>query len=268
MSDSIPKISIITVCYQAGHLLRKTIDSVLEQTYKSIEYIIIDGASKDSTVELVNSYRNRISCFISEPDNGLYEAMNKGIQLATGDIVLFLNAGDYLITKDAIQFSISKMNFAQAQIFFGRFIWNDPITQDIVLSNHDWVTFTWDLQESNFPHPATFYKRHLFESIGVFDTSYWLGADYEWNMRALIKNKISFQYINIATTVFFADGLSNQKENAEVCIEENQRIFNAYLKPQWIYKLGFKHNGSDFNRGYYQKLIAKIYQCRLKRVYW
>ena len=108
----------------------------------------------------------------------------------------------------------------------------------------------------------------MFDSIGIFDTSFQLGADYEWNMRALVKHKIAFQYINIATTVFFADGLSNQEETTEQCKYEEERIFNRYLHPEWIYKLGIKHNSTKVNRKYLQKLLAKVYNSRLNRIYW
>jgi glycosyltransferase involved in cell wall biosynthesis len=260
-----PKISVITVCINAAHLLKKTIESVLEQTYAELEYIIIDGASIDNTNELVKTFGTGIHSFISESDSGIYEAMNKGIGISTGELIIFLNAGDYFISKDVLEFSVSKMNFEKADLFFGRFIWNDPRTGDIVLSDHEWVTYTWDLQESNFPHPATFYKKHLFKDIGLFDTTYKLGADYDWNMRALIKNKIAFQYINIATTVFFADGLSNNHEMAEINKQERQRIFDTNLRPYWIYKLGFKHNTPD--RLTRQKYVSKIFKCRLNRVW-
>ena len=204
MPVTYPKISVITVCFNAAHLLNKTIESVLEQTYSELEYIIIDGASKDNTNELVKTFGTSVNSFISEPDSGIYEAMNKGIGISTGELIMFLNAGDYFISKDVLEFSVSKMNLEKADLFFGRFIWNEPKNKDIVLSDHEWVTYTWDLKESNFPHPSTFYKKHLFNNIGLFDTTYKLGADYDWNMRALIKNKIAFQYMNIATTVFLS----------------------------------------------------------------
>ena len=258
-------ISIITVCYNAAHLLAKTIESVIEQTYKNIEYIVVDGNSIDDTNEIIRKYRNDINIYISEPDTGIYDAMNKGIRMATGELLIFLNAGDYFISKNALEFAVAKMNFESADLFFGRFIWNDPRTQDIVLSDHEWVTYTWDLQESNFPHPATFYKKHLFKEIGLFDTTYKLGADYDWNMRALIKNKIAFQYMNIATTVFFADGRSNNEAMADVNQQEMQRIFDTHLRPAWIYKLGFKHNAPD--RLTKQRYVSKIFNCRLNRVW-
>lgn len=259
------KISVITVCRNASHLLKKTIESVLEQTYENIEYIIIDGASTDNTRELVESYSERIDQFISEPDSGIYDAMNKGIHKASGDLMIFLNAGDYYVSKYALQYAVSKMNLEKADLFFGRFVWNDPRTQDIILSDHSWVTYTWDLQQSNFPHPATFYKKTLFDDLGRFDTSFTIAGDYEWNMRALVKHKTPFQYLDIITTVFFADGISNKKETEALNNDEKQKIFKKYLHPGWIYKLDFRRDGAD--RLTRQKYLSKIFNCRINRTY-
>ena len=88
-------ISIITVCYNAAHLLAKTVESVIEQTYKNIEYIVVDGNSTDNTNDIIAQYRNKISTYLSEPDSGIFDAMNKGISMAKGDLIIFLNAGDY-----------------------------------------------------------------------------------------------------------------------------------------------------------------------------
>ena len=98
-----PKFSIITVTYHAGKVLEDTIQSVIYQTYRHVEYIIVDGGSKDNTLEIVRKYRDRISIVVSEPDKGLYDAMNKGIRLATGDYLCFLNAGDELHENETLQ---------------------------------------------------------------------------------------------------------------------------------------------------------------------
>lgn len=267
MSKEVLKLSVITVCYNAGHLLRKTIETVLEQTYECIEYIIIDGASCDSTVEVVNSYGDQIDRFISEPDGSLYEAMNKGITLASGELVIFLNAGDYYVSKDVVKFAISKMDFTRADLFFARFVWNDPRSSDIVLSDHHWVRYTWDLKESNFPHPGTFYKKNLFEKNGLFDTSYSIAADFEWNLRTLVKNKIPFQYIDIITAVFFADGISNNESTAVKCVAEISRIYSVYFTPNWLYAINLKHDDRSKFKKYLKKVLARIYECRLNRIY-
>lgn len=261
-----PVISVITVCKNPGSLLIPTIRSVESQTYCSIEYIIIDGSSSDGTIELCQQWEHIINVFISENDNGLYDAMNKGIKLAKGDLILFLNAGDYFLSKDVLEFAVSKMNFRNADLFFGRIIWNDPRTKDITVSDHSFSSFNWDLLRSNFPHPATFYKKSLFDKIGNFELSYSVAADYEWNVRALILNEVWFQYINIIISLFFADGVSNNPLFAAKHEAEIERINKLYFKPYFIYNF-FKSREKFPFRKSIEKLIAKIFKARLHRRY-
>jgi glycosyltransferase involved in cell wall biosynthesis len=261
------KVSVITVSLNAALQLPKTIRSVLDQTYQQVEYIIIDGASKDNTVELVSSFGPCIDKFISEPDKGLYDAMNKGINAATGDLVIFLNAGDYFVTRDVLDFTLSKMNLKDADLFFGRIVWNDPRTKDIVLSDHSWCNFTWDLKASNFPHPATLYKKELFEKIGLFNLDFPIAADYEWNVRALVSQRTKFQYINIIVTVFFSDGLSNSPIFASQFKEEIDYIDQIFYKPKFIHKL-FEMRNPFFLRKSLEKVLAKVFKTRLSRVYY
>ena len=229
-------ISIITVCYNAAHLLAKTIESVIEQTYKNIEYIVIDGKSTDDTNEIIANYRSNIHTYVSEPDSCVFDAMNKGISVATGDLIIFLNAGDYYISPFVIEYFISKLNTASADVFFGRFIWEAPLTRDIVLSDNSQVNYNWELKELNFPHPATIYKKNVFEQVGMFDLSFPLQADYEWNVRALVNRKIAFQYIDIITVRFRADGISNDPKHADAISDEKLEISKRYYQPEWLYK--------------------------------
>ena len=229
-------ISIITVCFNAAHLLAKTIESVIEQTYNNVEYIVVDGNSTDSTNEIIAKYRNNIHIYVSEPDSGIFDAMNKGISMAKGDLIIFLNAGDYYISPFVIEYFISKLNTELAEVFFGRFIWEAPQTTDIVLSDNSQVNYSWDLKELNFPHPATIYTKNAFEKVGLFDLSFPLQADYEWNVRALVKMKIAFQYINIITVRFRADGISNDPKHANAISDEKLGISKRYYQPEWLYK--------------------------------
>jgi glycosyltransferase involved in cell wall biosynthesis len=261
------KITVITVCYNVSHLLPKTIISVLEQTYSNIEYIIIDGASTDNTTAIVESFKNKINLYVSEPDQGIYDAMNKGISLATGDIIIFLNAGDYFVSKDVLDFFISKINLRDADLFFGRIVWNDPKTKDIVLSEHSWINFSWDLKASNFPHPATLYKKILFDSVGLFDLNYTICADYDWNVRALVKDKIKFQYIDLIVTVFFADGVSNKEAFEKRKHAEFEKIDTLYYYPLPVNNF-LQNKRVFFLHRFIEKLIAKFFGSRLSRVYY
>jgi glycosyltransferase involved in cell wall biosynthesis len=266
MKCDLPKITVITVCYNASHLLKKTIESAAEQSYSEIEYIIVDGASKDDTKEIVGSYGKKVQLFLSEPDNGIYDAMNKGIKQATGDLIIFLNAGDYFVSKDVLKFYLSKMKILEADLFFGRIVWNDSRTNDICLSDHHNTVHTWDLKNSNFPHPATIYKKDLFKTVGLFDLDFPIAADYEWNVRAMVLNKIKFQYINIIVTVFYADGISNNPSFATQHRIEIDQVNRRYFKP-WKLHEKMEHKGHSFIYKMIEKVSSKYYKCRLSRVY-
>ncbi len=262
------KISVITVCLNAAHLLRKTIESVIEQSYENIEYIIIDGGSEDDTIQIIKNYGNRIDKFISEKDNGLFYAMNKGIRQATGHLLIFLNAGDYYVSSTVLEYFISKIKYESAQVFFGRFIWEYPPTKDIVLSDNSSVMFDWDLLELNFPHPATLYKRDVFGKVGFFNETFPMLADFEWNVRALLQNRVPFQYLDIITICFRADGFSNKPSNKPKIYEDQKRIETIYCQPSWVFN--FCKSIREKEGWVYKiqrKILSKLYNKRLNRVY-
>ena len=265
--NEFPKISIITVCFNAANKLNKTIQSVIEQKYNNIEYIIIDGNSTDDTKNIIDSYREKVSIFVSEPDNGIYDAMNKGINYSTGDLIFFLNAGDYFISSNALAFCINNFKLNQADLFFGRIVWEDIISHNLVLSNHEFSKYEWDLKFSNFPHQATFYKRSLFQTIGLFDLSLKILADYEWNLKAIIKYKTNFQYVDIVITLFINDGISNQTKFIQNVANEKLLIFERYLKPFWLSSFVEKKIKYLKPNIFFNKVIGKLYKKKLSRIY-
>lgn len=260
-------ISIITVCYNSAEKLEKTIESVVTQTYSFIEYIIVDGASRDNTCEIVERYNTEISQFISEPDRGIYDAMNKGIRHANGSFILFLNAGDYFVSKEVIEIYISKIKVKEADLFYGRIVWNDVVNKDLVLSDHDNTKFEWDLMSSNFPHPATLYKKELFDAVGLFNEDFHILSDYEWNVRALIVDKIKFQYINTIVTVFYVDGVSNNIANAEIIKNEIFKIKMLYSRPSWFDFISKEYFENKTGKRILERLFAKISKKKLNRIY-
>jgi glycosyltransferase involved in cell wall biosynthesis len=262
MLQELPKISVITVCLNAEKIIGRTIESVLAQTYSNLEYIVIDGGSTDNTKEVVKSFEGKINCFVSEKDNGIYEGMNKGIKKATGELLIFLNAGDFYISSNALSYAVGKMRLEIAGIFFGRLIWEDISTNDIVLSDHAFTQFDWDLKHSNFPHPATFYKRTIFSQIGGFDDSYKILGDYEWNAKALVMHRVAFQYIDIVIAFFSTDGMSNDARNKKMIASETNTISNKYFQPSWIFNFLKKSHS-----GILKKVIAKVFSKRLNRIW-
>lgn len=263
MFQSVPKISVITVCLNAEKILKRTIESVLSQTFSNLEYLVIDGGSTDNTKKLVEGFGNKINWFISEKDNGIYDAMNKGITKATGDLLIFLNAGDYYVSSNVISYTVNKMRLNEADVFFARFIWEDVSNQDIVLSDHASTEFDWDLKHSNFPHPATFYKRTVFSTIGKFDQHYKILADYEWNARALVKYRIPFQYISIIMALFSTDGMSNDLINSRQIEVERKQIARNYFQPEWLFKALYNRSYPSF----LNKVFARAFSKRLNRIW-
>jgi glycosyltransferase involved in cell wall biosynthesis len=191
------KISIITVVWNNAATIKDAIDSVLTQTYENIEYIVVDGASTDGTVEIVQSYGEKIDKFISEKDNGLYDAMNKGIALASGDVVGILNSDDFYIDEFVLEKVVKE--FEEKGV--------DSVYADLVFVKPDDLTKSVRYYDSSYfspdkfaygwmpAHPTFFVKREIYEKYGLFKTDYKIAADYELLTRFLAKNRITYSYL-------------------------------------------------------------------------
>ena len=203
------KISIITVCFNSAETIKSTFESVKSQTYSDVEYILVDGGSKDQTLEIAAKYKSLITKLISEPDKGLYDAMNKGIALATGDIVGILNSDDVFHNENVLE------NIAQ----FHKKYDIDASVGNIVQFNKEgkinrlYSASRWVPNKLKIgfmpPHPAIFFKRELFEKYGNYYLDFTIGADYELIVRFFLMHKIRWKYSNITTTSMLVGGLSS-----------------------------------------------------------
>ena len=212
MFNNNPKISIITIVYNDQTHIEKTLNSVLNQTYNNIEYVIIDGNSKDNTLSIINNYSDKISKIISEPDKGLYDAMNKGLKNTTGDYVLFMNSGDTFFSHNTINKVFN--NFENADIYYG----------DTLLVNHNgnnlgkrrlrppkkltWKSFK---QGMLVCHQSVFIKKSITD---LYDLQYKFSADFDWVIKALKKA----QYIKnteITISKYLSEGITthNRKKS-------------------------------------------------------
>jgi glycosyltransferase involved in cell wall biosynthesis len=191
------KISIITVVWNNKNTIRDAIDSVLNQTYKNIEYIIIDGASTDGTVEIVKSYDDKITKFISEPDKGLYDAMNKGISASSGEIVGILNSDDFYKDKFVVEKIVNEFNKTQCDSVYADLIYIKPDNIEKTVRYYDSSYFSPEKFAYGWmpAHPTFFVKKNIYEKYGVFKTDYKIAADYELLVRFLSKNKVTYSYI-------------------------------------------------------------------------
>jgi glycosyltransferase involved in cell wall biosynthesis len=203
------KISIITVCYNSAATLEKTILSVAAQTYKNIEYIIVDGNSKDGTIEIIQNHQDKITQWISEPDKGLYDAMNKGISMATGDLVGILNSDDTFYSNTVLEeiAAFHTANTIDASV--GTIMQHKENAKVVrVYSSKYWTPAKLKIGFMP-PHPSIFFKRELFDQLGSYKLGFIIGADYELISRFFLKGRISWKYSGITTTAMLVGGLSS-----------------------------------------------------------
>ena len=198
VKNKIPSISIITITYNAESSLEVTIKSVISQSYKNIEYIIIDGGSTDRTVEIIEEYQDHIKYWISEPDKGISDAWNKGIAASSGDIIGILNAGDYFLAKDYISTVSNNLDIKEKVICYGD---TDMVDQSGQIIRNIVGTFNpFNLYIGlgfGFYHPGCFATRQTYDLVGVFDLQYKLAMDSDWLFRCY-KAGVSFEKLNLS----------------------------------------------------------------------
>lgn len=219
------KLSIITVVYNACNDLIKTIDSIKSQKNKDFEYIVIDGKSTDGTVDIIKK-ENIINKYISEKDNGIYDAMNKGIKLASGEMILFLNAGDVLydeyVTDKAINiFKKSKIDVAYGDVLLENNKMNIIKTQPKCLD----IKY---LYTNNLCHQSVFFNKKLFNDIGEFNINEKIFADYEYILK-LYKLKVKFEHINFTVCKYDnVNGVSSKLNKVNSMISRAKIVFSVY----------------------------------------
>lgn len=192
--------------------IASTVQSVAEQTYSDVEHVIIDGASTDRTVEVVRSQNARLGTLISEPDRGVYDAFNKGLRAATGDVVAFLNAGDTYASSDVLERVAHEMEKRQLDVLYGDVQIVDPSDSRRILRTMSSRSFepgrlTWGFMP---PHPATFMRRSVHESCGFFDPTYRIAGDFEYCLRMFLEQRARYGHLPQVLTRMLHGGLSNR----------------------------------------------------------
>jgi glycosyltransferase involved in cell wall biosynthesis len=188
------KISVITVCYNAVDTIESTIKSVLEQDYPNVEYLIIDGGSTDGTIEIINTYLARIHRFISERDNGMYDALNKGIAACTGDVVALLHADDVYTSPHVLSGVVKHLGQSDALYGDLEYVKKESPSSVVRLwksGTYSKDSFKWGWMP---PHPAFFLRKSVYERFGVFNTQFKSAADYELMLRMMYKHQIKAVY--------------------------------------------------------------------------
>ena len=205
------KVSIITICYNSQETIEDTIKSVLAQDYDDIEYIIIDGASKDSTLEIIGKYTSNLSKLISEPDKGIYDAMNKGISNSTGELIGILNSDDFYANESVISNIVSSIRKNNSDSIYADLVYVDRLDSDKIVRNWKSGQYKPDLFLKGWmpPHPTFFVKKWVYEKFGAYNTALKSAADYEFMLRVLHKHKISTSYLPERITKMRTGGESN-----------------------------------------------------------
>ncbi len=211
-----PKFSIITVTYNAGAVLEDTIQSVITQTYRNVEYIIVDGGSKDHTLDIINRYREHIHTLVSEPDKGLYDAMNKGIRLATGDYLCFLNAGDELHEDDTLQLMVHSITGTELpDVLYGETAIVDEEGHFLRMrrlsapENLNWKSFKDGMLVC---HQAFFPRRELAEP---YDLRYRFSADFDWCIR-IMKKSHTLHNTHLTLIDYLNEGMTTRNHRASL----------------------------------------------------
>ncbi len=227
------RVSIITATYNSAKTIADTIRSLEQQTYQDIEYIIIDGASRDSTLEVIKSESSRVSTLISEPDKGIYDALNKGLQAATGDIVGFLHSDDLLAYPEAISELVETLKKEGTEAVYADLEYVSK--EDTSRVVRKWTSGLYNSQKLKTgwmpPHPTFFMKRDLYLKYGLFNLDFKIAADYDSLLRYLWTNKVTACYLPKVVTKMRVGGASNRSlaNIIEKTKEDIQALKNNHL---------------------------------------
>jgi glycosyltransferase involved in cell wall biosynthesis len=242
------KISVITVVRNDKEGVRRTMQSVFEQTYSALEYLVIDGKSTDGTREEIEKNASRLDYFLSEADTGVYDAMNKGIRSATGDYVLFLNAGDYFHAPGSLQ--ALEAGAGTEDFIYGDILYKSP-DKEVLIASPDTLTFDFFVRNT-LPHPCTLIRRGLFESVGYYDPSIRICADWAFFLISVAKHGARYKHVSVPVTIFMLGGLSSNEETVKrekekvlreefnlfyeehLRLKEYERRFQSLRKSKWV----------------------------------
>jgi len=225
------RITIITVCYNRALTIEKAIQSVLKQNYPNIEYIIVDGNSTDGTKAIIETYGDRISQFISEPDQGMYDAINKGIQMATGDVIGLMHSDDEFYDKLAISKIVA--SFAQdskTEGVYGDGIYVSNDSEERLIRNRIGGVFSLDKVKSGWLplHPTVYLRKSVINKYGLYNLDFKIASDTEFLLRYLYKYKIKMSYVNSYIVKMRMGGLSTNAKRAFEVLREDYKIYKYH----------------------------------------
>lgn len=224
------KVSIITSCYNRKATISGAIESVLAQDYPNIEYIIVDGASTDGSLEVIRSYGERITKVISEPDHGMYEAINKGIRTATGDVIGLLHSDDFLYNDHVISHIVKQLEETGADFLYGNGLFVDSNNTDKVIRNWIGGTYrTWKVRHGWLPlHPTCYIRKEAIIKRGLYNETYKIAADSDFLLRYLMGGDLTVTYLNEYIVRMRMGGLSTDNGKRKQMWREDIRVYHSH----------------------------------------
>ena len=218
------KLTIITINFNHAEGLKRTIDSIVNQTFSEYEWIVVDGGSTDGSKELIEQYKEHFAWWCSEPDKGVYNAMNKGINKAKGKYVQFLNSGDSLWDKNVLERIFSEPHNADILFCDCNLVENGIVKEEI---HYPDVMSLREILDINFIHNGMFFKRELFENE-LYDESIKISSDFKFNVKRVLENK-SFEHVPVTAIAYDSTGISASQFN--LLLEEQKEIANSLISP-------------------------------------
>ena len=233
------KVTIITSCYDRVNTIACAIDSVLAQDYSDIEYIVVDGASRDGSSDIIRSYGSKISNFICEPDHGMYEAINKGIRAATGDVIGLVHSDDVLYSRQTVGHIVEAFEKTGADFIYGNGLYVDEIDTGRIVRN--WIGGKYSKRKVRLGwlplHPTCYIRKACFEKYGLYDESYKIAADSDILVRFLYEADLKIDYLDEYIVKMQMGGLSTDSKRRKLMWEEDIRMYKAHGFPPVITKL-------------------------------
>ena len=245
------KLSIITATYNSERTLRDTMESILNQTFQDFEYIIVDGASKDATLDIIREYEPRFQGkmrYVSEPDKGIYDAMNKGFAMATGDVIGILNSDDFFTSEDVLQTVVDGFagEYVDAVYADIHFVGTDDLTKCVRYYSSS-VFRPWMMRFGMIPaHPSFYCRKAVYDQYGSFDTTYRIAADFEILLRLIFIHRIRTRYVKKdfvtmrlggASTTGYGSWSLIMKEHLQIMKRHGVVTNRFLLSLRYIYKL-------------------------------
>lgn len=224
------KVSIITSCFNREATIKDAIESVISQNYPDIEYIVIDGASNDKSIEIIKQYQQHIAKFISEKDKGMYEAINKGIKQATGDIIGLVHSDDFLYSKDTITHIVQQFERTGADLIYGNGLFVDFYNTNKIIRN--WKSGVYSKKKIRYGwlplHPTVYIKKDCFQQLGLYDESFKIAADSDLLIRYLYESNLKISYLDEYIIKMRMGGLSTNPKKIKQKWSEDLKLYRNH----------------------------------------